>query len=173
MRLPGLPVDVPGPRDLLGLVERAVGLLGAADRLLGDVDRLVARIEATRQAADALVARTEQTRASVDPLMGRLVVLLDSLEPSLAKLQPTLERLADTTTPEEVDALVGMIDHLPLLGQKLEEEIVPVLHSLGSVAPDLHDLLDTSRELNEMLAKMPGMGRLRRRVEEAQAERGV
>ena len=173
MRLPGLPLDVPGPRDVLGVLEKAVGLLGAAERLLGDVDRLLARIEATRQAADALVARTEQTRASVDPLLGRLVGLLDSLEPSLVRLQPTLERLADTTSPEEIDALIAMIDHLPLLGQKLEEDIVPVLHSLGTVAPDLHDLLDTSKELNEMLAKMPGMGRIRRRVDESQRSRGV
>jgi hypothetical protein len=32
---------------------------------------------------------------------------------------------------------------------------------LSSVAPDLHDLLDTSRELNEMLARVPGISRLR------------
>ena len=36
----------------------------------------------------------------------------------------------------------------------------------GSVAPDLHELLDVSRELNEILGKIPGIGRLKRRVEE-------
>ena len=46
--------------------------------------------------------------------------------------------------------------------------MIPVLHTLTSVAPDLHDLLDVSRELNEMLAKLPGMGRIKKRVDEQQ-----
>jgi hypothetical protein len=34
------------------------------------------------------------------------------------------------------------------------------------VAPDLHELLNVSRELNEILGKIPGIGRLKKRVEE-------
>lgn len=176
MRLPGLPVDVPGPRDLVtGLVtlpgellDRVVALLGAAERMLGDVDALLARIEETRQRADEVVARTEVTRAVADPLLARLTSLLGGLEPSLTRLQPTLERLAETTDPAEVDALVAMVDHLPLLARKLEDDVVPVLGTLTSVAPDLHDLLDVSRELNVMLARLPGMGRIKQRVDEQQ-----
>ena len=41
-----------------------------------------------------------------------------------------------------------------------------MLTTLGSVAPDLHELLNVSRELNEILGKIPGVGRLKRRVEE-------
>jgi hypothetical protein len=99
------------------------------------------------------------TRA--DDLVGRL-------EPSLTRLQPTLERLAETTDPHEVDAMVALVDQLPLLAAKLETDVIPVLHTLTSVAPDLHDLLDVSRELNEMLAKLPGMGRLKKKVDEEQ-----
>ena len=47
--------------------------------------------------------------------------------------------------------------------------MLPVMTTLGTVAPDLHDLLDVSRELNEMLGKLPGLGRIKRRVEEEQA----
>ncbi|MGH3336110.1 MAG: hypothetical protein ACRDOZ_09855, partial [Nocardioides sp.] len=82
------------------------------------------------------------------------------------------ERLAETTDPREVDAMVALVDQLPLLASKLETDVIPVLHTLTSVAPDLHDLLDVSRELNEMLAKLPGMGRLKKRVDEEQAEPG-
>jgi hypothetical protein len=167
---------VPTPRDVIGVVERGSDaleqLLGAAPRvssLLTDVERLVAevaqlvrRIEATRAAVDQVVGRIEGT-------VGRVTGLLDRLEPPLATLQPTLERLADTTDPREVDALVALIDHLPRLVGQLEKDVLPVLTTLGSVAPDLHDLLDTSRELNVMLAKMPGFGRVRRRVEDRQA----
>jgi hypothetical protein len=99
------------------------------------------------------------TRA--DDLIGRL-------EPPLAQLQPTLERLAETTDPREVDAMVALVDQLPLLAAKLEADVIPIMHTLTSVAPDLHDLLDVSRELNEMLAKLPGMGMIKKRVDREQ-----
>ena len=195
MRLP-----VPGPRDvwqllerggdaveqLLGAVPRLVSLLGDAELLVSRAGRLVDDIDATRTSADAVVARTDETvtradgvversdalLALLEPLNARLGTLLDSLEPPLTRLQPVLERLAETTAPHEVDAMVELIDHLPALAHKMEVDIVPVLDSLSTVAPDLHDLLDVSRELNEMLAKIPGMGRVKDRVEKQQEEEG-
>lgn len=179
--------------QLLGAVPRLVSLLDDAERLVVRASRLVEDIDATRTAADAVVARTEQTvtRANavvsgsepvvrrseellsvLAPLHVRLATLLDTLEPPLTRLQPVLERLAETTAPHEVDAMVELIDHLPALAHKMEVDIVPVLDSLSSVAPDLHDLLDVSRELNEMLAKIPGLGRVKERVEKQQAEEG-
>jgi hypothetical protein len=59
-----------------------------------------------------------------------------------------------------------LIDHLPTVTLQVERDVLPVMASLGSVAPDLHELLDVSRELNEILGKIPGIGRLKRRVEE-------
>jgi hypothetical protein len=67
---------------------------------------------------------------------------------------------------------VKVIDQLPRLADKLETDIMPILDSLNSVAPDLHDLLDVSRELNEMLAQVPGMGRMKRRIDEQQGRDG-
>ena len=195
MRLP-----VPGPRDvwqlierggdaveqLLGAVPRLVSLLEDAERLVVRAARLVDDIDATRTAADEVVARTDRTVTRADAVVGRsdvllglleplnerLGALLDSLEPPLTRLQPVLERLAETTAEHEVDAMVELIDHLPALAHKMEVDIVPVLDSLSTVAPDLHDLLDVSRELNEMLAKIPGMGRVKDRVEKQQEEEG-
>jgi len=172
MRLP----PVPGPKDVLALLERGsdgldhlvqlVPRLGRlvedVERLLGDVRALITRIEGTRQDAQAVV------ELAAEPLR-RTRQLVDALEPSLTLLQPTLDRLAKSTDPREVDALVGLIDHLPMLVSRLESDVLPILSTLRSVAPDVHDLLDTSREVNEMLAKIPGMGRIRRKVEEQQA----
>ena len=187
VRLPSLP----GPSDLLAALERTTdaverlvaavpqfaALPGVVDRLVTDVDGLLGRIEATRADAGEVALRAEATRAKADLLLDdaaasvtRVVTLLDSLEPSLTKLQPTIERLADTTDPREVDALVQLIDHLPLLAQQVEQDVLPVMRTLSSVAPDLHDLLDVSRQLNEMLAKLPGMGRIKKRVEEQQGD---
>ena len=157
MRLP----PIPGPRDVVQLIDRVTGLLATAEQLLVDAGELIARIERTRASADGVVARTEATVTRADDLIGRL-------EPSLTKLEPTLERLAETTDPHEVDAMVALVDQLPLLAAKMETDVIPVLHTLTSVAPDLHDLLDVSRELNGMLAKLPGMGRIKKRVDEQQ-----
>ena len=51
----------------------------------------------------------------------------------------------------------------------MERDLLPVMRTLGTVAPDVHDLLDVSRELNGMLGKLPGMGRIKKRVDEQQA----
>lgn len=184
---------VPAPRDVLNAMERGadsieqllaavprmLALIGQAEGLLERVDGLIDRIDRTREAADEAVRRTDGVVTQADGLLSqtaalveRLTPLLDRMEPSLIKLQPTLERLAETTDPSEVDALVALVDHLPILAAKMETDILPVLDSLGSVAPDLHDLLDVSRELNEMLGRLPGLGRIKRRVDEERAARG-
>ena len=175
MRLP----SIPNPLEIAALLPRVGELVGGAERLLRDVGGLLTRIEETRLRADEVVEAVDETRVSADRLMtdiaapmDRLVALLDRLEPPLTKLQPTLERLAETTDPAEVDALVTLVDHLPAMVVQFETVLIPVLDSLSSVAPDLHDLLDVSRELNEMLGKLPGLGRIKRRVEEEQAAEG-
>ena len=180
MRLP----SVPGPRDLVAVVERAGdglehlfatvprlrALLEQAETVVTEVAALVGRIELTRGEAQAVARRTDETVANAEGLVARADTMLASLEPPLSRLQPSLERLAETTHPQEVDALIDLIDLLPGLLDQVERDVVPMMKTLGSVAPDVHDLLDVSRELNEMLAKLPGMGRIKKRVDEQQAE---
>jgi len=171
-----------GLEQLFAAVPRLSALLVRAEGLVVDVGALVARIEATRAETDDVVRRTGATAAAADAAVAasdalvvaaeRLVVrfdtLLASFEPSLTKLQPPLERLAETTDPAEVDALVSLVDNLPQLASQLERDLLPVLRTLGTVAPDLHDMLEASRELNGMLAQLPGMGRIKKKVEEQQ-----
>lgn len=113
--------------------------------------------------AEALVGRAE-------PMVQRVEPLLEQVVPPLTRLLPVLDRLAETTHPHEVDAMVALVDQLPLLAEKMQTDIVPMLESLSSVAPDLHDLLDVSRELNEMLGKLPGLRGIKKRVEREQDE---
>jgi hypothetical protein len=152
---------VPGPRDVLTVAERTGDLV---EQLIGTLPRVMALLDAAERIVvdlDALVVAAAATEA-------RLGDLLDRLEPSLTALQPTLARLAETTDPREVDALVSLVDRMPVLAEQVERDVVPVMRTLGSVSPDLHDLLETSRELNDMLAKLPGMGRIKRRVDAQQ-----
>lgn len=179
MRLP-----VPGPRDvlaalerggdqieaLIGAVPRVLALLDQAEVLLARASTAVDRVSVVAEDAAAEVVRVATVVERADAQVARVTTLLDSLEPSLVKLQPTLETLADTTRPEEVAALVRLVDHLPELTERVEKDVLPVMATLGSVAPDVHDLLTVARELNDMLAKVPGMGRIKRRIDEEEGE---
>lgn len=180
MRLP-----VPGPRDvisalerggeqveaLLGAVPRVLTLLDDAERLLVRASAAIERVREVTESANVVVVRTSAVVDDAEGQVARVTALVDALEPSLTRLQPTLQTLADTTHPDEVAALVTLVDHLPAVTLQVERDVLPVLASLGSVAPDLHELLDVSRELNELLGKIPGIGRLKRRVEEEDEDR--
>lgn len=167
---------LPDPRRLPELVEvatsvlpRALALLGAAEDLVRRAHRLVDDIDATRAAADAVVVRTAGTVASTQPTLDRARAMvetfgpvLDDLAPIARNLMPTLQRISETTSPEEVEALVGLIDHLPMLVEKLEVDIVPILEDMRAVGPDIHAMLDTVADLAAMLEKVPGLNRRRR-----------
>jgi ABC-type transporter Mla subunit MlaD len=179
MRLP-----VPGPRDvlsalerggdqveaLIGAVPRALALLDRAETLLDGASAAVGRVREVTEAANVVVVRAGAVIDEAEVAVARVTTLTDSLEPSRTRLQPTLETLADTTHPDEVAALVRLVDTLPELTERVETDVLPVLATLGSVAPDVHDLLTVARELNDMLAKIPGMGRLKRRIDEEEGE---
>lgn len=165
MRLPVL-----DPRDMLTLLPRLLTLLDTAEESVARVGRLLDQVETVTADAGAVVERVDRVIDQVDPLVDRLAAQLDALEPSLTKLQPTLERLADTTDPDEVAALVRMVDRLPEISERIERDVLPIMGTLGTVAPDLNDLLAVSRELNDMLAKIPGIGRIKKRIDEEQGE---
>jgi ABC-type transporter Mla subunit MlaD len=154
---------LPGPSDLFRAagdgyqaVEQAIGLLPRVVELVAGAEKLIDR-------AGALIARVERTAARA----GRLV---DSLDPTLTKLQPILQTLADTTSPVEVQAAVTAIDLLPEIVGRLSEDIMPILKTMDTVSPDLSELLLISRELNEMLGAIPGLGRAKRKFAEEREE---
>lgn len=156
MRLP----TVLDPRDVAALLPRMLRAAADVERMLEQVQALVVRIEATRTAAADVIARVDATAARVEELVQRF-------EPPLQQLVPVLDRVADTVTPEQVDVLARQ---LPELAETAQTEALPLLRNMSSVAPDLSDLLEASLALNELLGQLPGMGRAKRRAEEARAE---
>jgi ABC-type transporter Mla subunit MlaD len=182
-------LPVPGPRDvwhvlergaesvdqLLAAVPRVIALLDQAETLFRRVDALIGHIENTATAADQVVESAGDVAARADTLVGeltplniRLRTLLDHLEPPLTQLQPVLDRLAETTAPHEVDALVALVDNLPRLAAKVETDVLPILDSLSTVSPDVRDMLTLMAELNDMLAQIPGISRVKRRIDARQ-----
>lgn len=152
------------------LVARAGDVMAAVESTVTRIDSVVSEVEATSAQAAGVVARTEAVVDDAAALIARLSPMLEQFEPTLTSLHPILATFTDTTDSNEVDAVVTMMNLLPTVVDKFHGNILPVLDTLGTVAPDVRDLLDVSRELNELLGAIPGFGRVKRRIDEEQAE---
>ena len=86
------------------------------------------------------------------------------------RFRPYVRGALEAVVREAEQNFPRIVDHLPELTARVEGDVLPVLTTLGTVAPDMHDLLTVARELNDMLAKIPGMGRIKRRVDEEEGE---
>ena len=105
-----------------------------------------------------------------DGLLGRVDPLVDVFQEPLLALAPAVRRLAASVDPAEVEAVVAFIDRLPQLMTHLDEDVLPVLSSLGNVGADVHDLLDTMQDLRHVVKGFPGSRLFRRRGAEEIAE---
>ncbi len=164
---------IPTPSDIAGVVtggidalESAVALVPRVAAAVSQTGRLLARLETLIGDAERLLTRATAIAERTDALLSRLGPALDGYPELLRTLQPMLLRLADTTSDAEVDAAIQVIDMLPGIADKLDADILPVLDTLSTVAPDLRDLLDIARELSEVIGSVPGLGRAKRRIEE-------
>jgi hypothetical protein len=177
----------PWPREIVQLVERgrqtlervlalsprAVALLDQAEALMIRVDEVVGRIEDTDRQAREVVASAQKTVRAADravgqatALIGQLTPLVTASEPALTRLIPVLSRVAESVTPQDAAAMTQLVNDLPEIVSKLNSDILPVLDTLGTVAPDLREVLDVSRDVSEMLGAVPGLGRIKRRIED-------
>ncbi len=159
-------------------IDAVVVTQAKADAAIEGVSRTQAKADAAIDGVDRTQARADTLVDRVDGLVGRAQPLLDDYEPALASLAPSVRRLASTLDPAEVEAMVTLIDRLPRLVAHLDEDILPVLESLGNVGTDVHDLVDTVQDLRQVVKGFPGSRLFRRRgaeeiAEEEAAERGV
>lgn len=149
-----------------GTSKRADDVVEQAQRIADRGERAMGGLDDVRERADVLLRRVEEGA------VGRMLDLAERLEPSLRALEPVLRRLAETTSPAEVDAVVGLVDKVPVIEDALREDILPLLHRLDTLAPDMHQMLEVTQELAELVVNLPGMGRIRKKVEEQQESDG-
>jgi uncharacterized protein YoxC len=167
-----------------GLLTRVEGIVDRADEAIAGVaetrakaDDAIAGVAETRAKADDAIAGVGRTASGADELLRRTDVLIARGEPlidayaePLADLAPSVRRLAETLEPHEIEALVTLIDRLPRLVAHLDEDVLPVLESLGSVGTDVHDLVDTVQDLRQVVKGFPGSRLFRRRGAEEIAQ---
>lgn len=120
-----------------------------------------------------------RTLIRTDDVVNEAVRTLTRADGAVADAGETLGRTggvveqaerAVTTTEGLLGRVVRLVDHLPQLVERFEGEMLPIVRSLQTVAPDIHDLLDLSQALNEMLGAVPGLGRVKKRIDEDQED---
>jgi hypothetical protein len=159
------------------LADRADDAIAGVAGTRAKADEAIAAVALTQVAADAAITAVGRTTSSADTLLGRADELVGRVQPlvgdyvqPLADLAPSVRRLAETLEPHEVEALVQLIDRMPRLVAHLDEDILPVLESLGNVGTDVHDLVDTVQDLRQIVKGFPGSRLFRRRGAEEIAQ---
>ncbi|MFI5485472.1 hypothetical protein ACIBXA_05410 [Micromonospora echinaurantiaca] len=146
-------------------IDTATEVAAAATVVVNEADK-VARTAATVVAeADSVAGRATATVGTAAEAAATAAELLAAYEPALRRAAPMANRFVEQLSHEEVTAAIRLIDELPKLKQHLTSDILPILATLDRVGPDLHDLLDVTRDLKLAVAGIPGLNMLRRRGE--------
>ncbi|MDG4792661.1 hypothetical protein [Micromonospora sp. WMMD1082] len=169
-----------------GVVDRVEETLDRTDRMVTDAEVAVREVAVISAAATAAVeratevagaasvvvdaARSVATRAAATvgtaaEAAATAAELLAAYEPALRRAAPMANHFVEQLSHEEVTAAVRLVDELPRLRQHLTSDVLPILATLDRVGPDLHDLLDVTRDLKLAVAGIPGLAMLRRRGE--------
>jgi ABC-type transporter Mla subunit MlaD len=177
--------------ELLGrvgtVVSRVETVVGRAESALSSVeatqkkaDDAISRVGATQRKADDAITAVDRTTTRAGETLGQADGLVERMEPlvgdyaePLHRLAPSVRRLAQTLEPDEVEAMVTLVDRLPELVVRLDESVLPALANMGNVGDDVHDLLDTMQDLRQVVKGFPGSRLFRRRgAEEIAQEEG-
>ncbi|SBT68371.1 hypothetical protein GA0070622_5470 [Micromonospora sediminicola] len=150
------------------VVGEAERVSAAAATVVGEADRVARAAAVVVAEADTVAGRAAGTVATAEQAAGTATELLAAYESTLRRAAPMAARFVEQLSPEEVTAAIRLVDELPKLKEHLTSDVLPILATLDRVGPDLHDLLDVTRDLKLAVAGIPGLGMLRRRGERAE-----
>jgi hypothetical protein len=120
---------------------------------------------AVAQGMLTMLPRLDSLLDAAAQLLDRVTTLLARIEDSDAAARQVIAEV--DTTHRRVRALVDAYGPASVrILAAIDERGIPLLQTLESVAPDLSELLATSRALNEIIGAVPGLGRAKKRADE-------
>ncbi|MFE9189041.1 hypothetical protein ACFYL6_05465 [Micromonospora sp. NPDC007208] len=146
-------------------IDTATEVATAAAVVVAEADRVSRAASTVVAEADRVASRAAATVGTATEAAATAAELLAAYEPALRRAAPMAGRFVEELSHEEISAAIHLIDELPKLKEHLTADILPILATLDRVGPDLHDLLDVTRDLKLAVAGIPGLGMLRRRGE--------
>ncbi|KWV32917.1 hypothetical protein [Micromonospora rifamycinica] len=147
------------------VVAEAEQVSGAAAGVVAGAGQVSRAAGVVVAGAEAVAGRAADTVATAEGAAAVAAELLAAYEPALRRGAPMANRFVAELSHEEVVAAIRLVDELPKLKEHLTSDVLPILATLDRVGPDLHDLLDVTRDLKLAVAGIPGLGMLRRRGE--------
>ncbi|WP_375490388.1 hypothetical protein [uncultured Jatrophihabitans sp.] len=159
-------------RKFVGLLPQAADVLDAAQRAIDRFEAVLDRLERSEARLRAVIEDVSSSERAargliddVSALEQRARVGVERYEPVLEKAHETAAYVTERIGPAEVDAVVAYLQYESTL-RRIDEELLPAMATLHTVAPDLTELVAVSRGLNEIMGSLPGLGRVKRRVDE-------
>jgi hypothetical protein len=151
-------------------IEEAAKVAAAAGIVVAEAQRVAEGAGTTIIEARQVATGAEEAIAVAATTAEKAGELLTAYEPALRRGAPMAERFVTQLSPEEVEAAIRLVDELPKLTQHLHADILPILATLDRVGPDIHDLLEVTRDLKLAVAGIPGLNILKRRGEDKLAD---
>lgn len=109
----------------------------------------------TTGASDLLEGAGETSRSAQE--------LLALYRPMLERGAPLAGRFVEELSQEEVESAIKLVDQMPRLTEHMVTDIMPILETFDRVGPDLHELLDVTKDMRQAIAGIPGLGYLVKR----------
>ena len=153
------------PTDAIKLVSRIGTLLDDAETLLGRTRRLLDGVEGTVASVDDATRRVEAVIARADATTTSVQRLVEQYVPLAERAAPLAHRFVEELSEQEVHAAIKLIDQLPAFTEHMETDVMPILATLDRVGPDIHELLDVTRDVRQAILGVPGFAFMRRRGE--------
>ncbi|NLU79496.1 hypothetical protein HCA58_14115 [Micromonospora sp. HNM0581] len=153
-------------------VREVAVISAAATAAVDDATKVAAAASVVVESAQSVAGRAAATVSTAAEAAATAAELMTAYEPALRRAAPMANHFVEQLSHEEVTAAVRLVDELPKLRQHLTADVLPILATLDRVGPDLHDLLDVTRDLKLAVAGIPGLSMLRRRGEKLNDDAG-
>lgn len=147
----------------------ALELPGRVETLLDEVSALMVRIDAVVDAAEGVVAEARSTTRSAEDVVNSAsrasvtaLGLVELFDPIAQRSAPFAKKFVDNLDENEVDAAIAMVDQLPGLVEHMEA-VIPILATLDTVAPEIHELLGVTKDVRRAVIGIPGFKFFRNR----------
>lgn len=172
----GLDLAVSGARWARDTTLFVLELPARIEDLLDEVSALMVRINAIVDAAQLAVDKVATTTRSADGVIesaskasATALGLVELFDPIAQRSAPFARKFVDHLDDNEVDAAIAMVDELPGLVTHMQA-IIPILATLDTVSPEIHELLGVTKDVRRAVIGIPGFKFFRNRGEEKLAE---
>ncbi|WP_308126347.1 ribulose 1,5-bisphosphate carboxylase large subunit [Rhodococcoides corynebacterioides] len=140
-------------------------LFGRLDALLTSVEEITARAGEVIDAAARTTDDAAEVVVGAGDASARAQSMIAELQPIADRGIPLGRRFVDNFSEQELDASIRMVDQLPELMERMEA-IMPILATMDTVAPEIHQLLEVTKDVRKAVIGIPGFKFFRNRGEE-------